>query len=156
MNDRSQHPPRPPAADRAPDPVADRLRVGYQVIDFDWRYVFVNDAAAAHGRRTPAELEGRTMMEMYPGIEQTPMFDVLRRCMIDRTALVMENLFEFPDGQKRWFEVRAEPSVDGINVFSFDIHERKIRELEAAAARAAFQRLPLPVRLLKTVFGAHG
>lgn len=156
MTDRLQHPPRPRAADHAPDPVADRLRVGYQVIGLDWRYVFVNNAAAAHGRRTPAELEGRTMMEMYPGIEQTPMFDVLRRCMTERIALVMENLFEFPDGQQRWFEVRAEPSPDGINVFSFDIHERKVAELEAAAARAAFARLPLPVRLLKSVFGGHG
>jgi hypothetical protein len=57
------------------DPVrsaVDCLRVGFQVIGFDWRYVYVNPAAAAHGRRTVAQLSGRTMMECYPGIVRRP------------------------------------------------------------------------------------
>ncbi len=39
------------------------LREGLQVIDREWRYVFMNEAAAKHGRSTPQELLGRTMME---------------------------------------------------------------------------------------------
>jgi hypothetical protein len=63
------------------------IRVGFQIIGFDWRYIYVNAAAAAHGRRTVAELQGRTMMELYPGIEQTDMFGVLRRCMEQRVRM---------------------------------------------------------------------
>src|SRR6267142_19212 len=86
------------------DPVRsalDSLRVGFQVIGFDWRYVYVNPAAAAHGQRTVGELSGRTMMKCYPGIEQTPMFAVLKRCMDDRSAGIFDNLFTFPDGEHR-------------------------------------------------------
>ena len=61
--------------------VLDAMREGLQVIDRAWRYVYVNAAAARHGRVTPGDLVGRTMMECYPGIDQTPLFDTLRDCM---------------------------------------------------------------------------
>lgn len=57
----------------------DNLLEGCQIIGFDWRYLYVNDAAARHGRLTKDELLGFTMMERYPGIEKTEMFAVLRR-----------------------------------------------------------------------------
>ena len=137
----------------APDCAAERLKVGFQVIGFDWRYIYLNAAAAAHGRHSPADLESRTMMEMYPGIEQTAMFDTLRRSMSERRPMVMENLFEFPDGRKRWFEVRVEPSPEGINVFSFDIHERKVARLAAEAERAANAAMSWPRRVWRAMVG---
>ncbi|HEX7452692.1 MAG TPA: PAS domain-containing protein, partial [Polyangiaceae bacterium] len=63
--------------------VIDALREGIQVIDLEWRYVYLNAAAAAHGEKEPGELLGRTMMECYPGIDATEMFQTLRRCMVD-------------------------------------------------------------------------
>ena len=39
-----------------------------------------------------------TMPEMYPGIEDTELFAVLRRCMDERTPNHMENEFTYPDG----------------------------------------------------------
>jgi PAS domain S-box-containing protein len=101
------------------------LRLGFQVIDFNWRYVYINPAAAAHGRRKVGELTGRTMMEMYPGIEQTEMFRRLKRCMEHRTTDVLDNQFTFPDGSRRWFEVRIEPVPEGICVYSLDIEHRR-------------------------------
>jgi len=124
------------------DPVRstlDSLRVGFQVIGFDWRYVYVNPAAAAHGQKTVKDLSGRTMMESYPGIEETPIFTVLKRCMDERTLETFDNLFTFPNGQSRWFEIRVEAVPEGICVYSLDIHERKQRQLELEARSA--QRL---------------
>ena len=57
----------------------DNLLEGCQVIGPDFRYLYLNGAAARHGRRTIEELLGRTMEESYPGIRNTPMFDDLRR-----------------------------------------------------------------------------
>ncbi|MEK6756681.1 MAG: GAF domain-containing protein, partial [Bacteroidota bacterium] len=68
----------------------DHMLEGCQIIDFDWRYLYVNDVAAAHGRHTKEELLGRTMMEMYPGIENTPMFAKLRHSMEQRVPQRME------------------------------------------------------------------
>ena len=103
---------------------------GYQVIDCGWRYVYVNEAAAKQGRHSKEELVGHTMMEMYPGINKTDMFSHLYKCMIERVPHQMENEFTFPDGSKGWFELRIEPTYEGILILSMDITERKEIEKE--------------------------
>ncbi len=110
----------------------DSMMEGCQIIGFDWRYIYVNDAAAKHGRRAKEELLGHTMMEMYPGIENTEMFRVLRKCMESRTSQHMENEFAFPDGYKGWFELAVSPVREGIFILSEDITERRLIAQEVA------------------------
>jgi PAS domain S-box-containing protein len=103
----------------------DNLLEGCQVIDFDFRYLYVNRAAASQGRFQPDHLLGRTMMEAYPGIQDTGMFRVLDQCMRDRAPLRMENEFVFPDGTRDWFELRFEPVPEGVLILSIDISARR-------------------------------
>jgi PAS domain S-box-containing protein len=105
--------------------VLDYLLEGCQVITFDFSYLYVNEAAARQGRRTKPDLVGRTMMECYPGIEATPMFEQLRRCLSERGHHRMENEFKFPDGSTGWFELRFEPIPQGVCILSLDITETK-------------------------------
>lgn len=115
-----------------PDPLRlslDCLREGFQIIGFDWSYVYVNPAAARHGRRDAAELIGKPISEAYPGIERTELFEYLRKCMSERTSFVLDNEFTFPDGTRRWFELRIQPVPAGVCVYSSDIDDRKRREL---------------------------
>ena len=74
----------------------DNMMEGCQIIGFDWRYLYVNDAAAKHDRLGKDQLLGRTMVEVYPGIEETDMFSTLRRCMEERTPCQLENKFYCP------------------------------------------------------------
>jgi len=97
----------------------------FQIIGRDWRYVYVNPAAARHGRRDATELIGRPMIEAYPGIEGTPLFDVMQECMEQRVSRVLENYFTFPDGTTQWFELRIRPVPAGICIYSADIDSRK-------------------------------
>ena len=134
----------PPDVDNAPLRRAlDSLREGFQIIGPDWKYIYVNPAAARHGRRPPHELVGRTMEEAYPGITTTPLFERLHRCMHDRTNEVFENRFTFPDGTSRWFEIRVQPVPEGICIYSADIEARKEAELHRpdATARSGLRRL---------------
>lgn len=108
----------------------DFLREGIQILSPDWRYLYVNDAVARHGLKTRSELLGRTMLECYPGIEETRVFSVLEDCMRRRCAAQLENEFEYPDGQRAWFELRIEPCGEGLIVLSLDVTERK--RMEAA------------------------
>jgi len=101
---------------------------GFQIIDRNWEYVYVNDAVCTHGRKSREELLGHTMMEVYPGIEQTEMFGYLRKCMEDSTPHHMENEFTFPDGSKGWFELSIQPAPQGVLILSMDITERKRSE----------------------------
>ena len=79
--------------------VLDYLLERCQIIGHDWRYLYLNDAAAGHGRKTKEELLGKTMMEMYPGIEHTEMFALLQDCMENRTSHQIENEFTYQDGK---------------------------------------------------------
>ena len=114
--------------------VLDNLLEGFQLIDFDWRYRYVNESVARQGKSTKEALLGNTMMEKYPGIENTPLFKALEKCMYERRPERIENEFVYPDGTKRWFELRIEPVSEGIFILSIDISERK-------QAEAALQKL---------------
>ncbi|MBN2119053.1 MAG: PAS domain S-box protein [Anaerolineales bacterium] len=110
--------------------VLDTMMEGCQIIDFDWRYVYVNQVVAEQGRRKPEELLGHAMMEIYPGIENTEMFASLRQCMEERLSRRMETLFVFPDSDIGWFELSIHPVAEGIFILSTDITERKHAEQE--------------------------
>ena len=118
----------------------DSMREGFQIIGRDWRYVYLNDAAAAYGRRPKEELLGRTVMEMYPGIEQTSLFEALRRCMEDRGFQRIEEAFTYQDGSVAWFDLSIDAVPDGISVISLDVTERHRAE---EALRVNEERLRL-------------
>ena len=117
----------------------DSLIEGFQVVDQHWVYQYVNPAAAHHGQTTVEAMIGRSMVELYPGIDQTAMFADLERCMALREPQRLENLFEFEDGQRRWFELRVEPVPAGICICSVDIHARKIAEQELREINAELE-----------------
>ena len=119
----------------------DTLREGCQVISPTYTYLYVNNAAAEHGRTTREALNGRSMMDVYPGIENTAMFQRLRHCMEHRTLQLLENEFEFPDGSRAWFELRMEPVPEGVFILSVDINARKRAESEESATRRALATL---------------
>jgi len=106
---------------------------GLQILSPDWRYLYVNEAVARHGKKSRAELLGRTMLECYPGIERTRVFAVLESCMRERRAAELETDFVYEDGSCAWFELRIEPCPEGLVVLSLDITERK--SLQAAMVK---------------------
>lgn len=109
----------------------DYLLEGCQIISFDYRYLYVNDVVAKQGKLAKEELHGHTMMEKYPGIEETVMFAKLKECMEKRIVQNIENEFIFPDGSRGWFELRMEPLPEGAFILSLDITERKMAEIRA-------------------------
>src|SRR5262245_28350886 len=118
----------------------DCLAEGFQIIDQDWKYVYVNPAAARHGRRDAMALVGRPMADAYPGIGRTPLFAVLRECMEQRVSRELENEFTFPDGSSRWFELRIRPVPAGICIYSADIEARKRPQALTTRIRRLFAR----------------
>jgi len=110
--------------------ILDSLLEGFQVIGYDWKYLYVNATVAVQGQSTVDSLLGRTMMECYPGIENTYLFSQLKKCMEEREILHFENEFIYNDGSKSWFELRIEPIPEGIFVLSTNITNRKKAEEE--------------------------
>jgi len=117
----------------------DNILEGCQIIGFDWRYLYINKTAAQQGKKSPSELLGQTMMAAYPGIEKSELFSRLRRCMDKRISDYMENKFKFPDGSSGYFELRIEPVLQGVLVFSIDITDRKLAEQKLMTANEKLQ-----------------
>src|SRR3990170_8286456 len=116
------------AAEGSLQSTLDNMLEGCQIIGYDWRYLYINDAVVKHGRTTKERVLGKTMMGMYPGIEKTEMFSKLQQCMKERLSTCMDNEFTYPDGEKRWFELSIQPVPEGIFILSIDITKRKTAE----------------------------
>jgi PAS domain S-box-containing protein len=121
--------------------IIDQLLEGCQIIGRDWTYLYVNDTVALQGRKTKQELLGRKMMDVYPGIETTPMFAMLRRCMELGVADRLVNEFTFEDGSKRWFQLSVMVVPQGIVIMSLDITEHKRAEDEVRRLNAGLEQL---------------
>ncbi|MFH1880303.1 MAG: PAS domain S-box protein [Bacillota bacterium] len=106
----------------------DNMIEGCQIVDHAWRYLYLNDAAVRHSQKTRDELLGHTMMEVYPGIEDTQMFAALRGCMEQKSAMLLENVFIFPNGESGVFELSIQPALEGLFILSVDITQRKITQ----------------------------
>ena len=117
------------------------IRDGCQVLGFDWTYLYLNEAGALQARRQGDGLLGRSMLECFPGIDRTPMFDQLRRCMTDRTYGRTETEFTHPDGTRGWFELRIVPVPEGLCVLSLDISERKLAEGQRQRTEEALRQI---------------
>ena len=81
--------------------VLDNLLEGCQVLDFEWRYRYLNKTAEIHNRRQNDELLGKKYSEIWPGIESTLVFSYIGRCMHERVPVQMENEFHFESDRTR-------------------------------------------------------
>ena len=114
--------------------VLDTMLEGSHIIGFDWRYLYVNETGAKHGRQEQKTLLGKTMMEAYPGIENLSLFPALKNCMELREPASVETEFFYPDGTSGWFEFNVQPVEEGIFILTIEITARK-------QAEKAFQKL---------------
>jgi PAS domain S-box-containing protein len=106
----------------------DSMLEGCQVLGRDWTIRYLNASSAVHNRRPNEELLGRNYLEVWPGIESTPVFAAIRRSLEERVALRLENQFVFPDGTSGWFDLRFEPVPEGVLILSVDISAGKRTE----------------------------
>ena len=107
----------------------DHLLEGCQIIGFDWTYLYLNKSAEIHNRRPNSELIGRQYQDMWPGVEQTEVFRLIKNALEQRTASHFENEFQFPDGKKGWFVLSIQPVPEGVFILSIDITVQKNAEL---------------------------
>jgi len=108
----------------------DNMLEGAQIIGFDWRYIYLNDAVEKQSKLSRKELLGYTFMEKYPGIEDSEFFKILQQCMTERKAHAMENKFVYPDSSSNWFKLNIEPVPEGLFILSMDISESKKADQE--------------------------
>ncbi len=118
-------------------------------VDDQWRFVYVNSAAAAHLDRRPQDMIGQTIWEAEPRIKKTVFERNVRRAKKTGTATTFEMLDK---PRNKWFEFRVYPTTTGMSVFYQEITERKsvaqkleaqVREINEKNAMLQFQQTEL-------------
>lgn len=105
--------------------IFDQFCDGVQVVDHQFRYLYLNPVVLEQSASTREQLLGRTMMECFPGIEHTPMFQALAGCMTKRESVRTTNDFTLPDKTHKYFQLRIEPVPDGVLIFSVDVSQEQ-------------------------------
>ena len=118
---------------------------GCQILDFDWRYLYLNAVAETHNRRPNQELLGNVYRDMWPGIESTQVFSEIKRCLEERLPTRLENRFVYPDGKVGWFRLSIQPIEEGVVIFSQDITEHQQAEQEIRRLASFPELNPNPV-----------
>lgn len=116
--------------------VLDNMLEAAQVLSYDWRYLYLNDAAARNGRQLKEEMLGKKVMDRFPGFEETEMFAVLSECMRTRIPKIAEFEFTYPEGSTAWYAFSIQPCPEGLFILALDFTDRKkasdeIRKLNA-------------------------
>ena len=107
----------------------DTMLEGAQIIGFDWKYKYVNESFTKHAKYSREELLGYTVMQKFPGIEDTEVYKAYKKCFNDRVAIHLINEFVFPDSSIGYFELSFQPVPEGVFILSVDITEKKRAEL---------------------------
>jgi PAS domain S-box-containing protein len=119
--------------------VLDSLPDAVVTFDDEWRFAYVNPAAAAYlqvAGVNPASVVGQVVWVAAPGALGTRFEDALRRAARERAVVAFE---EQVPTLGRWFENRVVPGADGtVTIFSRDVTPRVAAE---AALRESEARL---------------
>ena len=124
--------------------VLESIADAFYLLDRDWRFTYVNDAAEPLLQTTREALLGRTLWEAFPGVLGSAFEGPYREAMATGRVASLEAYFA-PLGT--WFDVRTYPWAGGLMVHFRDIGARKAAEAErerlladADAARARAER----------------
>lgn len=103
--------------------ILESMLEGCQIIGRDWRYRFVNDAAA-----TQYEMQGNVIGDAFsdhiPGHEHSELVARVSACLNTSTPQRMIDHTILADGTERWVDLSIQPAPDGVLILSSDVTER--------------------------------
>jgi PAS domain S-box-containing protein len=107
----------------------DELYEGIAIINFEWKYIYVNDSYARQLQSTRDKFIGHTIFELVHVSKSSLIFNtVCKDVLQNHIPLKVETHYKFCDTSEHWFKVHVSPVPEGILIQSQDITENKIAE----------------------------
>lgn len=106
--------------------ILESIQDPFYSVDSNWRLTFVNRKSAQTWQRSPEDLIGRVIWDVFPDQEHIQGYQELQRAMGERISIHFET---FSPNLLTWVEVNIYPtSHGGLSVYFADITERKQTE----------------------------
>ncbi|MEP0812864.1 PAS domain S-box protein [Trichocoleus sp. ST-U2] len=142
--------------------ILESITDAFVAFDCDWRYTYVNRAAAQILHKTPEELLGKHVWnEVFPELVGGIAYRELHRAVAQQVPVSWE---EFGEPIQCWIEANAYPSTAGVAIYFRDVSDRKqaeaererlLHELEIERARfeAVLRQMPAGVMIADAASG---
>jgi PAS domain S-box-containing protein len=124
----------------------------HMLIAWDWRYLYVNDAALQAIGRPHDEVIGQVIWELYPELIGTEIERQFRRAMADRVPARFE--FWYAKADRCW-ELRLIPVPDGLAAFATNITDRKRAEESSRRSQDELRALSAHLETVREEERAH-
>ena len=111
------------------------------VLDKDWNYVLVNEAAAGLVQLKADEMLNKNLITLFPGIEETQFFKAYKSVMETKKMERILSEFTHPDGRYGVYEVSVYPITEGILCIARDITEEKEIERKLNKSKEKYRNL---------------
>jgi PAS domain S-box-containing protein len=119
--------------------ILESITDAFFALDREWRFSYVNPQAERVLGRTPGDLLGRVIWEVYPGLHGSEFERVYRRVVAEQVALSVTPYY--PD-HDRWYEVHAYPASDGgVSVYFRNATDRVRAEEQLRRSHDTFYHL---------------
>lgn len=127
-------------ANRKTTTILESIFDGFVALDREWRYTYVNPAAARMLGKAPGEMLGKSLWELWPHAAGLPFGAAHRRAVEENIPVQVEAYY--PEPLNGWFDVRSYPSPEGLSLFFTNTTVRRQREeqlrlFETAALRTS-------------------
>ena len=100
--------------------ILESITDSFFALDRDWRFTYVNRQAERLLDRSPGDLLGQTLWEVYPGLIGSVFETAYRRAAAEGIAASVTSFY--PD-HNRWYEVHIYPAQHGVTVYFRDVSE---------------------------------
>lgn len=102
--------------------ILESITDGFFTVDHQWRFTYFNQKAEQILQKTRTELLGQNLWEVFPEIIGTTLEREYRTAINKQITVKFEGYYS---PLKKWFEVHAYPSKEGLSVVFNDITECK-------------------------------
>ncbi len=118
--------------------VVAKLPVGIVILDKDFRYLYMNEAAQDLYQIPKDAVMGQVLWDVFPNLVGTDVHDLYMRTMRDRIPGHIELYYE---PWQSWFDIKSHPMADDAMVVFFQSNaDRKLAEKRLEESTQAWQR----------------
>jgi diguanylate cyclase (GGDEF)-like protein/PAS domain S-box-containing protein len=105
--------------------ILESITDAFFAVDNSWNITYLNQTGQKYLGRKAKDLIGKKLWEEFPSLLETKFYPAYHKALTEKVVVEFE---EFSPLTKRWYEVRACPTKDGLAVYYRNISERKAIE----------------------------